>query len=146
MALFPALSFADAFAFNLDIQSFGNGHHDFDEIDADLEHLSADLVYTGSDWELSVRYKVETEDAPPGQCDLVFDVVDYAAPPVRFTIRLDRPAEVDDEELIYRARTNVRLGQDQIRDPKHVRLFGYLVPAGGGPVIDREDTRIRFRH
>lgn len=145
----PSVGRADVFSFHVDVQDSHESYHDdFEDIDADIESLRAEVYRVEDGWELIVRYKVEVEDAPVGRCDLVFDLLDrdYPAPPIRMTVRLDQPTGHDDEEIIYSARSVTRIAPEHIRDPRHLRLHAYVVPNGGGPVLDHESTGVRFRH
>lgn len=138
---------ADGFSFGPAVSSLGQGYADHDDIDADIESLRAEILRTDEGWQLVVDHEAEVEDVPVGYCDLVLDVLDrdYPAPAIRVTVRLDRPVGFDDEEVLYSARTVVRIADEHIRDPRRLRLHAVIVPAGGGPVLDRDSVSVRFR-
>lgn len=144
----PAPSHADDVAVQVEVwRSHSSDKVDFGDIEADIESLKAELRRTEDGWEIVVRHKVEVEEAPVGWCDLVLDLVDkdYPSATIRLTVRLDQPVGFDDEEVIYSARTVARIADEHIRDPRRLKLHASVVPAGGGPVLDRESTSVRFK-
>lgn len=139
---YPSPSQAQSFAFSFGYHDFGSRRIRSPE--ADVDDLDARIRYVGGEWEVVVQYEVEVERAPVGYCDLVLDIIDrdHAAAPLRVSLPLDRPTEIDDDEIEYEGQTRIRLTHEQVRDPERLRLYGYAVVAGGGPVLDRESTKI----
>lgn len=148
MALSPATARGSGFAFGFDYFRADDGHsRSYGRMKADIEKLDVDVYYTGSGWNLLVRYKVEVKYAPVGQCEMLLELVDRdgVSPPVRVRFPLNQPTEYDGKEIVYSARTNTGIAFEHIRNPDRLRAYGYAMPVGGGPVLDRESTKVKYR-
>jgi hypothetical protein len=143
---YPSSGLARSFAFGFDYYDFGGARvQEVKPPKADVDSLSARLYYTGNEWELVVQYKVETKRAPVGYCELALDLTDrdHITPPLRVTIPLERPTKYKKDKLTYAGQTSIRLANEHVRDPKRLRLYGYAVVVGGGPMLDRKSTSVR---
>jgi hypothetical protein len=120
--------------------------------DVDIEKLKGEVWRSPDEWLLRVRYEVEIEDWRRGDA---FELVAYvtedgyrlanpAGQPVEFVIPLDRPSEVDDDELEFESSFTVRLPERSFRDPDRLRLHGMVVFAGDSLPLEKEDTSIKY--
>lgn len=124
-----------------------------DPIDVDIESLKPELQFDHREgqWWLKVRYDVETKYAPNGQFDLVVELHERGAPlldergePVHFAVVLDRPTDVDDEELEYESRFEVALPSGLAFHPEKLKAHGVVVDRQNGDVLDIKRESVDF--
>ncbi len=129
----------------------GDRHHR--RPDVDIESLRGELWRSGGEWLLEIRYDVEVEDylPPPGALELILYVterghtlVDRAGYPIEFVVPLDRPSEVDDDEIEFEDRITVTLPDGVFHDPGRLRLESLVVHAGDDRPLDRKDKSIKY--
>lgn len=121
--------------------------------DADIDSLRADIWYGRGGWLLRVRYEIEIEDFRPGErYELVIrltergcKLVDRKGRPIEIVVPLDRPTEVDDDELEFEGVLTVRLPARVLSNPKRLRIHAAVVPEGGVRPLDRKDRSVRYR-
>ena len=120
--------------------------------DVDIDSLKAGLRCSGGQWRLSVKYEVETEDAAPGRFDLVLRmtqrrrlVVDHTGRPVTFVVPLDRPDEVDDDEMEYRGRFAAVFASGLFARPKKLDIEARVVDRYTGRVVAHKKKSIEYR-
>lgn len=131
----------------------GISHYGHERAEADIEDLDAELRYLGEEWDLSVDYEVEIEDARRGQqFDLVFSLRERSrgaltprGKAMRIIMPLDRPVELDDDEMEFSGCIGARLPRDLIRRPDRLRIHAAVVPRGGGPALDTETESVAYR-
>lgn len=121
--------------------------------DVDIDELKGDIWRTRAGWTLRIRCEVDIEDARRrDRFELIFrltergrEVVDGAGYPVEIVVALDRPTEIDDDELEFKEALRVKLPRHYIRDPKHLRLHARVAHAGGDRPLDRKDKSVKYR-
>ena len=121
--------------------------------EVDLESLKGRLYYAPDEWKLHVRYDVEVEDAYcRDSFDLVLYVIDRGRPvldstgrPIQIVVPLDRPTEIDDDELEFEGRFVVGLPHCSDYTVPDLRLQGVVVRRSDGLRFDQKERRVRFR-
>lgn len=115
--------------------------------EAEIDSLGAKACRRAEGLEVRVRYEVELEDMPPGEYDLVvrflyrgLEISDEEGRPFTAVVPLDRPKEVDDDELEFKGSTRVLLpAPDRM---KHLKIRAEIVERGTGRVLDRETEEV----
>lgn len=121
--------------------------------DADIDSLRADIWSGHGEWLLRVRYEIEIEDFRPGErFELVLHLtergrrlVDRKGRVIEIVVPLDRPTEVDDDELEFEDVLTVRLPARVLSNPKRLRIHAAVVSAGGVRPLDHKDRSVRYR-
>ncbi len=127
--------------------------------DVDFDSLHAELRPRGREWELRVEYDVQIEDPTPGErfvllltlTDRGVPLVDEKERPLTIELPLDRPSDVDDDEIDFEGGARIGLPIESIRAPWDVCLRGEIVSqsAGGEAYGDAlravRETRAKFR-
>ena len=131
------------------------GHRDrwrWAKPDVDIDSLKAQLRYSHGQWRLSVRYEVETENAAPGRFDLILRMtqrchlmVDHTGRPVTFVVPLDRPDDVDDDEMEYKGRFAAVFASGLLANPKKLDLEARIVDRHTGRVVAHERKSIKLK-
>ncbi len=126
-----------------------------DEPDVDIESLKAEIRAVRADdgrveWRIDVKYEVEAEQPVPADLRLSFRVIergevvcDPDGSPIELSIRLDAPAEVDDDDVKFKGRPTIVLPERSIVHPRDLKL--HASATGGGEELDEKDAKIKFR-
>lgn len=135
-----------------------NGYHHGrrSEVEADIDELKARMHFENGQWILSIKYEVEIEDAwPEDRFELILaltegrrPLIDPSGRPMVMNIPLDQPQRVKDggEEIIFRDTIVVPVQDGLFGRPKDLRVDAHVVPFGGGPVLDQDDTDVDVYH
>jgi hypothetical protein len=118
--------------------------------EADIERLSGDLRWVAGQWDLQVAYKVEIENMCPWErFEAVFRVAENGIPlldtngqPMTITIPLERPTDIDHDELEFEDSFGLCLPDGAICDANNIRVYAKIVRIADGRVLDREDDSI----
>ena len=120
--------------------------------DVDIDALKAGLRYSRGQWRLSVKYEVETEDAAPGRFDLVLRmtqrrrlIVDHTGRPITFVVPLDRPDDVDDDEMEYKGRFAAVFANGLFASPKSLDIEARIVDRHTGRVVAHKKKSIEYK-
>lgn len=119
--------------------------------EADLEGLCARLEWTGSDWQLSIRYEVELEDVNPRDgFDVVFtplycgrELRDASGEVIQLVASLQYDARCDDDDIELEDEANMRLPEELVEDPFGLRVVGEIVCRSTGKVLDDTTARVK---
>ena len=121
--------------------------------DVDIDSLDARLRGGWGRWHLSVAYEVETEDAAPGQFDLIIRIthrgrllLDRTGRPITFVVHLDRPTEADDDELTYEGRFTGPLPLGPYVHPKHLKIQAQVIDRQTNRPLDHKHKSVKFKH
>ncbi|MBN2446505.1 MAG: hypothetical protein JXO22_07265 [Phycisphaerae bacterium] len=123
-------------------------------MDVDFESLKGEVWRADGEWVLEVRYEIEIEDRlpRPGELTLVICIRDgdelllnEEGTPFELIVPLDRPSEVDDDEIEFEDRFIVVLPNGAIRDPGHMRLEAAIVSEDDGHAVEHRDSSVKFR-
>ncbi len=128
------------------------GHHHH-RPDFDIEKLKPEIRRAGGDWSLRVRYKVEIENPPACErFDLVLTLAEHGRAvrgpegrPVRIIVPLRRPSEIEHHEIEFESTIRAIVAGPAICNPKHLRVYAVVVPAGGGAVLDHKDHSVKYK-
>ncbi len=124
----------------------------FGRADADIDSLKARLVRLHRQWRLQVLYKVEIEDASPGERFVLVlgatergrPILDRSGRPLTITVPLVDPTKVERDEVEFENTVSLRLMPNSFRDVRGLRLRAKVVSVRNGRVLDREDTSIKL--
>ncbi len=128
-------------------------HGRYARADADIEKLSAEIREAGRDWRVDVRYDVELEgrgaftDALSLRLFVTDDegvVVDPEGRPIEIDIPLDRPTDVDDDELKFESGAVFTLPDGAFAYPDRLRIEAVVLDVRDDTVLDRSSSRMRF--
>ncbi|RMF81871.1 MAG: hypothetical protein D6744_06685 [Planctomycetota bacterium] len=121
-------------------------HGRYGELEVEIDHLKAELRLSGDTWLVDTGYEVEVEGHPiPSGLALLLTVTDaertIAAPtgePIELIVPLDRPTDIDDDELEFKGAAVVPLPDGSFSHPANLRLHGYVVlPDADQPLVAR---------
>lgn len=122
------------------------------EAEADIEDLHARMRFEDGQWIMSVKYKVEIEDACEGeQFDLILaltecgrTLVDSTGREMTVNIPLDRPIKVEDhgEEVYFKDVITLPFADGVFEQVDKLKLEARVVPFGGGCALDDDDTKV----
>jgi hypothetical protein len=120
--------------------------------DADIDSLDASLRHTRGGWQLRVEYEIDIEDACRREHFSLLlrvtergrPVVDRSGRPIVFEIPLDRPTDINDDELEFEHSVTLTLPDGSVYDPKKLRLEAKVIRAHDGQVLDRGRESIDF--
>jgi hypothetical protein len=120
--------------------------------DADIDSLDASLRHTRGGWQLRVEYEVEIEDACRRErFSLILRVTERGRPvidrygrPIVFEIPLDRPTDIDDDELEFEHSVTLTLPDGSVGNPRKLKLEAKVIRARDGRVLDRERESIDY--
>jgi len=119
----------------------------------DIDKISGDLYEHGADWRLLMKFQVEIEghrrsDAP---LVLVVDVVDPAGTlidaeeqPFQFVIKLDRPTDVDDDEIEFEGGAEMILPDPLVADPLALRLSARVLDERDGMILAAKTRSVDY--
>ncbi|MFO0839741.1 MAG: hypothetical protein U1D55_14600 [Phycisphaerae bacterium] len=127
-------------------------HHHRRASEVDFDSLKAEVHPFGREWEIRVSYCVQVEHPAPGErLTLQLTPVECGAPllddkdrPVTIEVPLDRPTDVDDDELEFKGGLRIALPIESIRFPDEIELRGDVVDADNGIIRDTRDTHAKF--
>jgi len=115
----------------------------------EIDSLKASLRTDRAEWEITVKYKVETEEMEIGRFDLVFQLWAYGRPlvdaadrPLEFVMPLDRPSEVDDDEIEYKGRFMRILPGDLEVDPHDLRIDALVIDRANERVVKHKEKEV----
>ncbi len=119
----------------------------------DIDSLKGRLHEVAAEWELTIEYKVEIDNARPGEkFELLFQVAengravcDEEGWPITIVVPLDRPSKVDDDELEFEDSVVATLPRGLFKDPKRLRVIAVVVWAGNHQPLDHKDKRIKYK-
>lgn len=119
--------------------------------EGDLESLRARLHWTGSDWNLAIRFEVELEDVHPREVfELILtplhcgrEMADPSGEAVRWVVPLDYRASCDDDEVELEDEVNMRLPPELVDDPFRLRVCGEIICRESGKVLDDTTTCVK---
>lgn len=124
-------------------------------LDIEFDKLKGDILRDRGEWLLRVRYEVEIEDPPRvlPALDLVVDVFVYGRPliddqghPLQFVFPLDRPTEIEDDEIEFKGGAIAPLSFRSIIDPDEMEIIGRVMLRGDNrPLAVKEDDVSRYR-
>lgn len=126
-----------------------------DQPDVDIDSLKAEIrAVRGEDgrveWHIDVKYEVEAEQPVPADLKLAFHITergevvcDPDGAPIELSIPLNKPAEVDDDEVDFKGRPTIVLPERSIAHPRDLKLHATAV--GAGEKLDDKDAKIKFR-
>jgi hypothetical protein len=123
------------------------------DLEVDIDSLEAEIRYVGGSWEVTAEYEIEIEDARPHErFELLLQVTEHdhvlrnsEGRPITIVVALDRPSEVDDDEMTFEGEVTFVLPRELISSPKHLRIVGVVVHAGDDRPLDRDDDGIKFK-
>lgn len=124
------------------------GHYPEVEIDG----LKAEVVYAGGEWLVEVKFEVEIDSGRPIEnLGLLLSVSEHGRPlvdpdgkPIEFLIALDRPTEVDDDEIEFESRITFGLPDGAFSDPGELRLHAAVVVPDVAYALDTKEHSIRY--
>lgn len=127
--------------------------HKRHKADVDIESLKAELFDSGRGWEVVIRYKVEIEDACPGdEFDVIFELTECGRPlrdrngrPVQVREQLDWPVEADDDEVKFDDTLSMPVPAGSFCDPGKLRVRAVVVRAEDGRRLDCKEKGVKFR-
>lgn len=122
-------------------------------LDVDIDSLKGRIREVSSEWELTIEYEIEIEDARPEEkFELLLQVSergralrDEEGRPITIVVALDRPSKVDDDELEFEDSVVATLPRGLFKDPKRLRVIAVVVRAGDHQPLDRKDKRIKYK-
>lgn len=129
-----------------------SGRHRSGRADADIDSLDASLRQTRGGWLLRVDFEIEIEDACRSErFSLLLRVTEQGRPtldregrPIVFEIPLDRPTDIDDEELEFERSVVLTLPGGAIWNPDKLKLEAKVIATRDGRVLDRDDESIEY--
>lgn len=121
--------------------------------EVDIDSLKGELLRAKHGWELAVRFDVEVEDyRPADRFELVLYVSEKGYPladdkgrRIEYVIPLDRPTDVDDDELEFKHRVTLSVPDGVFRSPKRLRLHGRVVLQGEEHPLAHKNKSIKFK-
>ena len=122
-------------------------------LDVDVDSLKGNIREVASEWELTIEYEVEIENARPEEkFELLLQVAEHGRAvcdeqgrPITIVVALDRPSKVDDDELEFEDSVVVTLPRGLFKNPKRLRLIAVVVRAGEQQPLDHKDKRIKYK-
>lgn len=121
--------------------------------DADIERLKGSLVSLGDRWRADIDYKVEVEGRWAHRTPLVLSLLvtddqgvltDPSGRPIEAQIPLDRPSDIDDDELQYEAGIALDIPNGAFPYPDRLQVEARVIDERDGAVMDHDRSRIRF--
>ena len=142
-----------AAAVSPDVSEASHGRDRRSRADVDIDSLRATVTPARDGWRLEVRYEVEVEDAPRyDRFDLVLALTergrlltDRRGRPLTLVVPLDRPSEVDDDELEFEGRASFRLPRGAVYNPKKLKVHAKVVRVRDGRAFDRKSKSVKFQ-
>lgn len=122
--------------------------------DVDIDSLRASIWYDDGRWHIHVKYEVEaeTEDGVPDDLRLVLFftergrvVTDPKGEPIEFVVPLDRPSEVEDDEIEFEDRIMLELPDRSFRNPLRLKVNAVVVYGPEGRTLDRKDRSVKLK-
>ena len=121
--------------------------------EVDIDSLKGELLRAKRGWELAVRFDVEVEDyRPADRFELILYVSEKGYPladdkgrRIEYVIPLDRPTDVDDDELEFEHRVTLSVPDAVFGSPKRLRLHGRVVLQGEQHPLARKNKSIKFK-
>lgn len=131
----------------------GAADREYRRPDVDMDSLKGELFRVDGEWQLEVRFDVEIEDyRPADRFDLIlyvsekgYRLADEKGRPIEYVIPLDRPTQVDDDELEFEHRVTLSVPDGAFRNPKRLRLHGRVVFQGEEHPLAHKDKSIKFK-
>ncbi len=123
------------------------------DAEVDIESLKATLRRVDGQWDLAVRCEVEIEDAHPAErFDLMLrvtergrELADERGRPLRTLIPLDRPTDIDDDEIEFKESLDLYLPAGSFSNPDRLRIWAKVLSRDDGRVLERKDKSIKVR-
>lgn len=116
----------------------------------DIDSLKASVRTELPDWHVAITYEIETETTEVCRFDLVLrlwahgrPLLDEAGRPIEFVVLLDRPTEVDDDELEFKGRFNTTLVGGLDVHPDDLRIDALIVDRQTERVVKHKDNRVK---
>ena len=142
-----------AFVLMLTSVSAGAADREYRRPDVDLDSLKGALFRADREWRLEVRFEVEIEDHHPAdRFELILYVSEKGYPladdkgrRIEYVIPLDRPTDVDDDDLEFEHRVTLSVPDGAFRNPKRLRLHGRVVLQGEQRLLARKNKSIKFK-
>lgn len=128
-------------------------HHRYPRAKVDIERLKAEIRSAGSEWRVDVQYEVEVEGrgAHREELALVLFVTDeegvLADPdgkPIEVRIPLDRPSEIEDDEIEFKAGTAFTLPDGAFARVDRLRIEAVVIDVRDESVLERESAPILY--
>lgn len=121
--------------------------------DAEIDDLDAAIHFARGGWLLSVGFEIEVEDARPGAplylSIVVLDgkrpILDQWGRPLEILVPLDRPVEIDGDEIEFRDEVDFRVPDGLFSHPKNLRVLARIIDGPRGRVLDDDDEKVSFR-
>ncbi len=119
---------------------------------AEIDDLSARITPAGTEWNISVAYEVEVRTRQsPADLALVLQL-EYNRQllftednrPFEVVVLLDRPSEVDDDELTFEGSLSFSVPANQVTHYRDLRIIGQVYPDPQSPALDRDDARVKL--
>ncbi len=130
-------------------------HEDYPKprVKIDFESLKGELRWSRGEWQLRIKYDVEIEKYERGdRFELVLYVSEHGevvrddeGKPIEWVVPLDRPSEIDDDELEFESRITVYRPGDSIRYPKKLRINGIVYQDGYELPLKRKIKSIKYK-
>lgn len=152
LTLAATLALLGAWTATADDERYRSDDERYRCISVDIEDLDARLIDNGDAWTVRVDYEVEIEGTHHVEgLALVLStqehgrlLADRNGQPIEIIIPLDRPSEVDDDEVEFEQTISFTLPDEAFVDPGALRLTGVVIGGPEGPVLDRDDTHISY--
>lgn len=119
---------------------------------AKISRLKAEMRLSGHDWRVDVDYRVRIRDAWAAPLVLVLYVTDDQGvltdpqgEPIEIGIPLERPSDTGRRGDRFEAGVVMMLPDGAFARPDRLRIQGMVIDERDGAVLDRDDSRIRFR-
>lgn len=123
--------------------------------DFEIDSLDGKLYRRFDSWLLRIDYEIEIETERgfrPQGLELIlslkergYQFLDRRKKPIIFSIPLDRPTEVDDDEVEFEGRLAIELPCDVFRNPNDLRIYGKLMHPGYEQPLDRKSESVRCK-
>ncbi len=129
-----------------------SGRHRCGRADADSHSLDASMRQSRGGWRVHVEYGVEIEDACRRERFALFlrvtdrgrPILDGRGRPIVFEIPLDRPTDVDRDELEFERGVTLTLPGGAVYDPRNLKLEAKVMRLRDGRVLDRDRDSIDY--
>ncbi len=122
--------------------------------EVDIDSLKASIWYDDGRWHIHVKYEVEAEaeDGVPDDLRLVLFfkergrvVADPKGEPIEFVVPLDRPSEVEDDEIEFEDTITLELPDRSFRNPCRLKVNAVVVYGPEGRSLDRKSRSVKLK-
>jgi len=130
-----------------------NADHREKRADVDIDSLKAEIYPERHGWRVGVRYEVEVEDYY-GKKPLLLVMnlrergrvlTERDGRPIEIVVPLDRPTEIDDDELEFEDSISVSLDEHVVCYPGSLRIEATVVDPHTNRPLERKQRSVRYR-